>query len=96
MKSYIPHRILIINDQVTHTAMNETVFYCYRLAFDWSNRMGIEGKRVFDLFLEKPKYDADPLNIPLYSIWCKIECTIEERERWDEMQKLNLKQEVYE
>lgn len=81
MTSYIPHLILTLTDQVTMNAMDETITEGYRLAFDWANRMGKEGKRVYDLFLQKPTYE-DPLNIR-YSLWCKIECTEDERRIWE-------------
>ena len=95
MKSYIPHRILVINDQVVQSALDETLFECYRLAFKWANDMGLQGKKVFDLFLEKPKYDGDPMNIPRYYLWCKIECTEDERKIWDDQNKLNIAHAVF-
>lgn len=88
-KSYIPHRILIINDQINESARDKTLSECYRLAFDWANKMGSQGKKVFDLYLQKPDYDKDPMNMARYILWCKIECTIEERKLWEEQQKLN-------
>lgn len=89
-KSFIPHRILVINDQVVQAKDNETLTRCYQLAFDWANRMGKEGKRVFDLFLQRPDpNNYNPMRQQSY-LWCKIECTIEERKKWDELQKLNI------
>jgi hypothetical protein len=95
MKSYIPHRILVINRAAIEHKDEETLSRCYQLAFDWANRMGQEGKKVFDLFLEKPDYGKDPLNIGRYYLWCKMECTIEEREKWDVIQKLNIQHAVF-
>lgn len=91
MKSYIPHRIFVINDQIVH----ETMDRCYQLAFDWANRMGMEGKRVFDLCLQRPDpNNFNPLRQQSY-LCCKIECTIEEREKWDELQKMNIEHAIY-
>jgi hypothetical protein len=94
MNSYIPHRILVINQQITKNADDEALLQAFRLAFDWANRMGQEGKRVFDLYLQRPDINNyNPLANQSY-LWCKIECTQEERERWDEIQKVNVTQAV--
>jgi hypothetical protein len=94
MKEYIPHRLLVINDQVEKSTQDETFMHCMKMAFQWANDMGLKGKKVFGLFLETPdpsKYD--PLR-QHSSLWCKIECTKEEREQWEEMKDLQVKQYV--
>lgn len=95
MKSYIPHRLLVINDQIVEAKDNESMERCYQLAFDWANRMGLEGKKVFSLFLERPDpKNFNPMRQQSY-LWCKIECTEEERAKWDEIQKLHAEHAVY-
>lgn len=89
MKSFIPHKILVINDQVSVEQHNSTLSQCYALAFDWANRMGLEGKRVFDLLLKAPDYHQDPLNCQSV-LWCKIECSEEDRKIWEETNQINL------
>ncbi len=87
MTSYIPHLILTLTDQVTQSAMDETLTEAYRLAFDWANRMGKEGKRVYDLFLQKPNYAVNPFDT-YFHLWCKIECSKEDRIIWEENRKM--------
>lgn len=95
MKSFIPHRILVINEQVVQEKDEENMTRCYQLAFDWANRMGMKRKRVFDLYLQSPDPNKDPINIHCQSyLWCKIECTMEERKIWDEIQKLNVQHAI--
>jgi len=35
MKSFIPHKILLINEQILISKDDETLSRCYQLAFDW-------------------------------------------------------------
>ncbi len=94
MKSYIPHRILIINEQICKNEEEKILTNCFQLSFDWANRMGLEGKRVFDLFLQKPdERNYNPMRQQSF-LWCKIECTIEERKLWDEQQEQNIQKAV--
>lgn len=87
MKYYIPYKILIINEQVEKTAQDESFLHCMKLAFDWANRMGLKGKRVFDLYLEKPDYrNYDPLR-QHHTLWCKLECTEQDRKAWEKLRE---------
>lgn len=95
MNSYIPHTILVINDQILSAKDDETLSRCYALAFDWANRMGKEGKKVFGLRLKRPDpNDYNPSRMQSY-LSCNIGCTVEERQKWDEMQKLRVQKAVY-
>ena len=90
MKHFIPHRIFVINEQIEFSNMREIILRCYALAFEWANKMGLEGKRVYDLYLQKPDpINCNSMNTASY-LWCKIECTEEERMQWEEQQKLNI------
>ena len=85
MQSYIPYRILTINEQVEKTAQDESFLYCMKLVFDWANQMGIKGQRVFSLHLETPNSNNyNPLRQHKV-LWCKIECTEEERKAWEKL-----------
>lgn len=94
MKSYIPYRILVINCQFIESYQDEVLLQCFRLSLDWANRMGLKGKRVYDFYLEKsdPKNPLDYLSY----LWCKVECTEDERKLWKEQRELNVKHAVYE
>jgi hypothetical protein len=95
VKSYIHHRLLIINEQVDKNSNDDTFMRCMQISFDWANRMGLEGKRVWRLHLQEPDpNDYNPL-AQHKSLWCMIECTIEERTRWEEINKLNIEHAVY-
>jgi hypothetical protein len=84
MKSFIPHNIITINRLVKDNKDLDVLHYCYRMAFDWANRMGLEGKRVYDLeMLEPPMNDVF---FSRYYLCCKIECTLEERRAWEDQQ----------
>ena len=54
MKSYIPHRLLLINEHVTMSSEDPVFMECMRLAFEWANDMGLQGKKVHSLTLQKP------------------------------------------
>lgn len=95
MKSCIPHRLLVINEHAQENDEDPVFMTCMRLAFQWANDMGLQGKKVHSLTLQKPdpnKYD--PIR-QQKSLWCKIECEEDERNRWNEMQELQVKQAVY-
>jgi hypothetical protein len=94
MKSYIPHQILVINEEISKDAQNVTFTRAYRLAFDWANMMGMNGKKVFDFYIQNPEYWGDPIASQKTLLWCKIECTEEERKIWEENQKLNVQHAV--
>lgn len=92
--SYIPHRLLVINEYAGTNLDDAVMNECYRLAFDWANDMGRKGKRVFGLFLQRPDpKNHDPVRQQSH-LWCKIECTVGEREIWEEMQEIQARQYV--
>lgn len=91
MKTYIPYKLLVINEFSENEAMNK----CYRLAFDWANKIGRNGKRVFDLYIQRPDPENyNPLSQQSYNLWCKIECSMREHDIWEEMQELQAKEYV--
>jgi hypothetical protein len=94
MKSCIPHKLLVINAFAEQSMEDPCFMQCMKMAFQWANDMGINGKKVFDLHLERA--DHNNLVARPAILWCNIECTIEERERWEKMRELQIKQEVYE
>lgn len=95
MKSYIPHRILIINEHVQKNENDPVFFHLMKLVFQWSNDMGIENKKVFGLHLQEPDpYNYSPLQ-QHKSLWCKIECTQEERKQWDDIQEMQIRKAVH-
>lgn len=83
---YIPYRICVINE-VDFLQTQEVLLTVFRVAFEWANKMGLKGKRVYNLHLQRaaPK-SMSPMNCQSY-LWCQIECTKEEREIWEEKQK---------
>jgi hypothetical protein len=87
MKNYIPRCLMVLNDQIQK---DPVLVQCMRLAFDWANQAGLDGKRVCELTLVEP----DPENYsPLRqqsALWCKIECTDEERKAWDAQRELDV------
>lgn len=84
MKSFIPHNIITINQSILNKENLEFLHYCYERVFDWANRMGLEGKRVYDLeMLDPPMNDAF---FSRYYLCCKIECTLEQRKAWEDQQ----------
>ena len=90
MNHYIPHKILIINEQVQQKESDDAFMHCMKLAFQWANDMGINGKKVSNLYLENPNPNVfDPLR-QHKALWCKIECTEEERNQWDSLRKIQL------
>lgn len=90
MKTWIPHKILTMNEQVIQTYNDEAFLRCMNLAFDWANQMGIKGQRVFDLTITTPSdRPYDPLN-EVISVWCKIECTEEQRQHWQRNRELDV------
>ncbi len=95
MKSYIPHRLLVVNASASNFIDDPVMNECYRLAFDWANEMGRQGKKVFGLRLEKPDEKNYNAMRQHSTLWCQIECTEEERVRWEEMQKFNVQHAVY-
>lgn len=88
MKSYIPHRLLIINEHISENAEDENFMRSMQLAFDWANQMGLQGKKVSGLNLVKPHPDI--LN-QRQSLWCIMECSEEEQELWNELKDLEIK-----
>ncbi len=95
MKYYIPHRILIIHEQVVRSKDDESFLHAMKIAFNWANEMGIKGKRVFGMYLELPDKENYNLLKQHSSLWCQIECTKEERKRWEELQEIQVKNYVY-
>lgn len=92
MKYYIPHRLLLINEQVQEDPI---LMKCMQLAFQWANDMGIKEKKVSHLHLEKPDpYRFDPLN-QHYTLCCKIECEEEERSSWNKMKEIEVKKYIF-
>ena len=91
MKYYIPHRILIINECIIQSKDDENFMNVMKLAFDWSNKMGIQGKKVFGMYLELPNINNFNPLIQHYTLWCKIECNEEQRKIWEENQEIKLK-----
>lgn len=85
IKYFIPYCILHINEEIEECEILMTVM---KHAFDWANRMGLEGKRVDSLVLEKPRRDH-PFEI-LSRLFCEIECTEQERIEWEKKQKKHL------
>lgn len=90
VKNYIPHCILHINEQIDEC---DTLMTIMNHAFDWANRMGLEGKRVGSLVLEKPRPDH-PFAISS-RLFCEIECTEKERTEWEKNQKKQLHQAIH-
>lgn len=87
MKSYIPHRLLVINQQFNANADDPVLMESMKVAFEWANKMGLEGKSVCNLYLQKADHkEFDPMRQQSI-LWCKIECTEEERKIWDETQE---------
>ena len=89
---YIPHCIVKINSIVEVDPMFES---CMLRVFDWANRMGLEGKKVYSLNLVQPlKDNYDPLNLDS-SLWCKLECTKEDREKWEQSRENQIKHAIH-
>lgn len=94
MKSYIPHQILIINEQIETNEKDKGFMNCMERAFSFANEMGLRGKRVCGLRLQKPgDKNYDPLNARMI-LWCQIECTIEERENWEKNRENHMSQYI--
>ena len=94
MKYYIPHKLLVINEQMHLNEESNTFMKCARIAFDWANQMGLKGKRVYGLWLEEPIPSMlDPKSFAK-TLWCQIECTAEERKMWNEDQDLMVNKAV--
>lgn len=93
VKSYIPHKLITLNSQISQNGDDKVLMECFRKAFDWANQMGLEGKRVFDFYFERPD-PSNPFAGQSY-IWCKIECTEEERKYWEEMREIKIKLSIY-
>lgn len=76
---FTTYKIGTINRKVIEQKDQETLQRFYELAFDWANRMGLQGKKVFGLSLKKTdSQDDNPLNV-IYHLCCNIERTIEEK-----------------
>lgn len=86
--NYIPHRILAINSRLTNESLDPVIMEGMRLIFEWSNKMGLSGQRVYDLFIDNTSFKSDPMNQQTF-IWCRKECSDEERKKWDELQQIN-------
>lgn len=93
MIHFIPHRLLVINE-FDNQSESKILEMCMNLAFQWSNDMGMKGKKVSGLFLERPKASYDPLG-GRGILWCKIECTEDEYKLWEEQVKLQTQIAVY-
>ncbi len=87
MKSSISHCLLNINQDVQKDPI---LMESMKLIFEWANDMGIKGKKVFGLHFVEPdlrKIPAEP-----YRIYCRIECSEQEREAWEEQQRYHIAQ----
>jgi hypothetical protein len=94
MKLYIYHQLLVFNEQIQQNPDDPVFMRSMELAFQWANDMGLMGKKVFDLHFQEPDpKEYNPMK-QQQIIWCKIECTEEERMHWEELQKLNIKNAV--
>jgi len=81
VKNYIPKKLLVITYDVNSDVYNDVLIDCLFKSFDWANRMGLEGKKVYDLTLKEPDRD-NPLSTAL-TLWCKVECSEQERKDWE-------------
>jgi hypothetical protein len=72
-KLFIPYRVLVSDEPPSEKA----IWKALGLVFDWANRMGLEGKEIFDLRLLLPE-PPSPL-VSVWSLWCKVGCTETEK-----------------
>jgi len=69
MKEWIEHEILKLSHAV-NTDIDPSLQRGISFMFDWANRMGLEGKKVKGLTLEKPKLENELLTPAIYKcIW---------------------------
>jgi hypothetical protein len=85
--SYIPCCILRLNKQIER---DPVLIQAMRLVFDWANKNGLAGKKVYNLKLDDPS--ADPLSLS-YGLWCMVECTEEERKAWEKHREILIRAE---
>ena len=76
MKSYISHRLLIIDEHVKFD--DPILIRCMQLAFEWANSMGLQGKKVHSLTIINPDPNQSCLLQNNQTVWCKIECEEEQ------------------
>jgi len=82
MECDIPHTILTLTSQVDYKKQIEILKNAFSLVFDWANDAGLKGEKVSGFSIR----EDDPSIGPEYGktfLWCRIECTKEEREEWE-------------
>lgn len=80
----IPYKILSINPILEDDYREQIFFRCQSEIFQWANREGLNGRKVFGFKVVK---DEDPGSIHYGKshVWCQIVCTKEEREEWEKL-----------
>lgn len=75
MTHFILRHLLTVNQNIHKDPVMLT---CMQKLFEWANEAGLKGQKVYGLIMPDPNPN-DPLD-SVYRIWCKMECTEEQKE----------------
>jgi hypothetical protein len=89
MTFYIPRCILVLNAPFDYQQEKEIEDYAMARVNYWAEEMRSIGKNVYDITIIEDQGE-NPLTGRQKRIFCKIECTEEERKMWEETRKLQI------